>query len=97
MTEHLVILMRRSETISLKDAVARYGMSDRRLRDLCSKHRISRQPSPGSPLTISGPALEMVMHGDLEALELLRDGNRAHPRVKRYFDHLGIPVTSTTL
>lgn len=31
-------------------------------------------------------------HGDVVALELLRGGKRGHPRVSRYFDHLGIPT-----
>jgi hypothetical protein len=56
----------------------------------CKEFGIGRQAKPGAPLDISAPALEMVIHGDVAALELLREGKRIHPRVKRYFDHLGI-------
>ncbi len=86
----LPVLMRRSDIIPLRAAIAQSGKSDRTLRDWCKRYGIGRQMNPGSPLEISGPALEMVLHGDFEALELLRNGARLDPRVVRYFDHLGI-------
>ncbi|MHC2457689.1 hypothetical protein ACVMIX_004330 [Rhizobium leguminosarum] len=86
------ILMRRGDIITLKEAVHRTGKSDRTLRSWCKLFGISRQANGGAPIEISAPALEMVMHGDMEALELLRSGNRHHPRVRRFFDHLGLSV-----
>ncbi|MBB3747444.1 hypothetical protein FHX10_007001 [Rhizobium sp. BK591] len=86
------ILMHRSDIITLKEAVHRTGKSDRTLRTWCKLFGISRQTNSGAPIEISAPALEMVMHGDVEALELLRSGNRHHPRVRRFFDHLGLSV-----
>ena len=84
------ILMRRSDVISLKEAVYRTGKSDKTIRNWCKEFCIARQSSPSAPVEISAPALEMVIHGDIEALELLRRGERLHPRVKRFFDHLGL-------
>ncbi|MGO6898748.1 hypothetical protein ACCT15_35630 [Rhizobium ruizarguesonis] len=86
------ILMHRSDIITLKEAVHRTGKSDRTLRSWCKLFGISRQASSGAPIEISAPALEMVMHGDMEALELLRRGDRHHPRVRRFFEHLGLSL-----
>lgn len=84
------ILMRRDEVINLKMAVHVTGRSEKTIRHWCRDFAIGVQPCPGSPLEISAPALEMVRHGDIVALELLRCGKRNHPRVKRVFDHLGL-------
>ncbi|MGR9169591.1 hypothetical protein [Rhizobium sp. KDH_Rht_773_N] len=86
------ILMRRSDIIALKQAVDRSGKSERTIRNWCRVYGIGRQSSPGAPLEISAPALEMVLHGDFEALEMLRNGDRNGQPVKRYFDHLGLPA-----
>lgn len=90
MDTNLPILMRKCDIIGLKLAVHRSGKSGRTIRNWCRVHGIGRQSSPGAPLEVSAPALEMVLHGDMEALELLRGGNRDHLRVRHYFDHLGI-------
>ncbi len=92
MSDAFPILMHRTDIINLKEAVARTGKSDRTLREWCHVYGIGRQSMRGAPLEISAPALEMVMHGDLEALELMRNGDRRHERVKRFFDHLGLQV-----
>ncbi|WP_313522257.1 hypothetical protein [Shinella sp.] len=84
------ILMRRDEIINLKTAMHNTGKTDKTLRDLCKEFGIARQTKPRAPLEISAPALEMVIHGDIAALELLREGKREHPRVRRVFEHLGI-------
>lgn len=84
------ILMHSAEVIPMAEAVRRYGKTDKTLRKICKDHAIARQTSPRAPLEISAPALEMVMHGDMEALELLRDGDRLNPRVSRIFRHLGL-------
>lgn len=86
------ILMRRDEIINIKTAVHVTGRSDKTIRTWCHEFGIGVQPCPGAPLEISAPALEMVRHGDIAALELLREGKREHPRVKRVFEHLGIPT-----
>ncbi|ARQ08604.1 hypothetical protein NXC12_CH00513 [Rhizobium etli] len=85
------ILMRRPDIVALKTAVDRTGKSERTIRNWCRMHGIARQTAPGAPLEISAPALEMVLHGDFEALEMLRAGDRNSPEVRRYFDHLGLP------
>lgn len=84
------ILMRRDEVINLKMAVHVTGRSEKTIRHWCRDFAIGVQPCPGSPLEISAPALEMVRHGDIIALDLLRRGERNHPRVRRVFDHLGL-------
>lgn len=84
------ILMRRDEIIGLKVAAHRARRTAKVTTKLCKEFRICRQVVPGAPLEISAPALEMVLHDDIEALELFRMGNRRHPRVKMYFDHLGL-------
>lgn len=88
-----IVFMRRSEVISLKEAVRRYGGSDKTIRKYCLEYGISSQPVPNAPLRISAPGLHMVMHGQWEALELLRSGDRTTPVVRRIFDDLGIPAT----
>lgn len=84
--------MHPAEVTSLKEAAFRSGKSVRTVAGWCRKYGIGRQSSDSAPFEISAPALEMVLHGDMAALELLRDGDRQHPRVKRYFDHLGMPL-----
>ncbi|TBY52965.1 hypothetical protein E0H46_38595 [Rhizobium leguminosarum bv. viciae] len=85
------ILMRKDEIINLKTAVHVTGRSERTIRNWCREFGIGVQPCPGAPLEISAPALEMVRHGDIAALELLREGERHHRRVRKYFEHIGIP------
>ncbi|EUB95589.1 hypothetical protein PMI07_002077 [Rhizobium sp. CF080] len=85
------ILMRKDEIINLKTAVHVTGRSEKTIRNWCKEFGIGVQPCPGAPLEISAPALEMVRHGDVAALELLREGKRNHPRVRRVFEHLGLP------
>ncbi|WP_244427736.1 hypothetical protein [Sinorhizobium fredii] len=84
------ILMRRDDIICLKQACHLTARTEKTIRGWCKQYGIGSQPCPGAPLEISAPALEMVRRGDIAALELLREGRRDHPRVKRYFDHLGI-------
>jgi hypothetical protein len=84
------ILMRPDEVINLKMAMHRLGKTDKITRKICKEFAICRQATPGGPIEVSLPALEMVAHGDIHALELLREGRRDHPRVARYFDFLGL-------
>lgn len=84
------ILMNRSEVIDMAEAVRRTGRSSKTITTYCRKHGIGRQSGAGVPIEISAPALELVMHGLWEELELLRGGNRTDPRVRRIYDKLGI-------
>ncbi|MCQ1778247.1 hypothetical protein NOJ05_13650 [Neorhizobium galegae] len=85
------ILMKPDEIICLKEAAHRARRTEKTTSGMCKEFRIYRQTMPCAPLEISAPALEMVLHGDVEALELFRLGKRHHPRVKIYFEHLGLP------
>lgn len=85
------ILMRPDEVICLAEAAHRLRRTDKIARKVCREFRISRQIYPGAPIDVSAPALEMVIHNDHVALELLRNGERHHPRVRLYFDLLGLP------
>ncbi|PWE55594.1 hypothetical protein DEM27_15455 [Metarhizobium album] len=84
------ILMEPDDIISVKEAMFRADLDHKAVRRLCKMHAIARQTGRSAPLQISGPAFEMVISGDMVALELLRANRRDHPRVQRYFDHLGI-------
>jgi hypothetical protein len=84
------ILMKDGEAIPLAKAVHRLGRTDKTTREICKQYGISRQLRPGGPIEVSIPGLEMVKHGDIAALELLRQGKRDDPRVTRYMDFIGL-------
>lgn len=83
----LPVLMLIDDIIDIKEAMRRSGRCDRTIRDWCRLHGIGRKPSKVGRWQISGPALEALMHGDFEALERLRRGERDSPRVKRYIEN----------
>lgn len=86
------VLMRPDDICDIKFA-AHYSRRDSKtIRRWCKKHGIGRQSGPRAPIEISRVALEMVLQGDWEALELLRYGKRTHPDVILYFDHIGVPA-----
>lgn len=85
------ILMRPDEVINLGRAAHMTGKSPDTLRRWHQKYRIARQAGPNAPLEFSAIAVEMVHHGDFEALELLRGGQRSDPAVQRYIEYLGLP------
>lgn len=82
------VLMHAAEVIDVKTAAAIARRSDKSIRRLCDAHGLARQTKPGAPLEISRVGLEMALHGDLDAIELLRAGRRSDPAVRRYLDHL---------
>jgi hypothetical protein len=86
------IICKPDDVINVKRAAAVTGLSEKTVRRYFKRYRLGRQVSNNSPLGISLPALQMVVHGDFEALEHLRAGNRHHALVARYFDMLGIPI-----
>lgn len=65
---------------------------DRTVRRYFKRYKLGAQSVGNAPIYVSYPGFYMVLHGDFEALELLRDGHRDHPRVRRYFDELGVPA-----
>ena len=85
------ILMRSDETLCIKQAMDYAGKSDKTIRRWIKGYRIGRQSIDGGPYDVSVLALEMAMHGDFTALEILRAGHRSAPEVRRYLDFLGLP------
>lgn len=86
------IIIRKGECIGMKEAEDLSGASGKSIARYCKAFGIGAHAHGGGPWRISAPALVMVIHGDIQALELLRSGKREHPRVTRYFNELGIPV-----
>ncbi len=72
------------QVFSLKQAAFVSGWSYRVVRNLCHKHRISQQAGPCTGIRVHATAFLMAIHGDSEALELLRGGEHGHPTVVRY-------------
>lgn len=83
------ILVRRDEAINVGEAMRLTGLSDKHVRRLFEQYKLGAKTDKNGPLRISGPAMLMAFHGDLVALELLRDGRRDHPLVARYYRELG--------
>ena len=92
MTAVQTVLMRRDECLDIKRAADHAGKCDRTIRRWIKQHGIGRQSVDGGPYDVSLPALEMVIHGDLKALEMLRTGRRSEPSVRRYLEFLGLPM-----
>jgi len=86
------ILSRRDELVSVPEAADHAGRSDKTVKAWCRQHGIGHRSGPGGSYRVHVVGLEMVLHGDLEALELLRQGDRTCERVARYYDHLGVPA-----
>lgn len=86
------LIVKADDVILMKRAIDRTGLSDKTIRRHFDRYRLGAKAGKNSPLHISLPGLVMVAHGDFQALELLRDGQRGHPRVARYLQDLGIPV-----
>jgi hypothetical protein len=88
MSPHLPIVGPPHEWFALKGAIHYSGRTDRTLRTWVKIHGIGRQSGKNARIEISKVALEMVLFGDFDALELLRAGKRSHPRVRHYLDRL---------
>lgn len=86
------VIIRRGEAMLVKDAMTRAEKDRKTVIDLVRRHRIGRQLSPTGPIEIHRAAFEMALAGDEVALDLLRSGDRADPRVARYFIEAGIPM-----
>ncbi|CUX31916.1 hypothetical protein [Agrobacterium genomosp. 13] len=83
--------MAEAEIISLKEARRRSGKDIKTIKRWCISHGIGRRPGNSGPWQISGPALEMYLNGDMEAIEILRMNDRLHPRLIKHFSRLGLP------
>lgn len=86
------VLMRRDEIIGVKKAAHEAARNEKTIREYAKRYGIGRQTGPNSLLEISIPALNMVLQGDFEALEQLRNGNRSHPDVVRHLNFAGIAI-----
>ncbi|MCO6050636.1 hypothetical protein NGM99_12670 [Mesorhizobium sp. RP14(2022)] len=86
------ILSLPDEITNLDRAAHQIGRSKDTVRRWCHLYGIAHQPTPGSPLEINRLALEMARYGDVRAIELLREGRRDAPEVKRYAEHIGLPT-----
>lgn len=84
----LPVLMRDGEIIGLKEAVDRAKRSPKTIARWYRQGGIGRQSEPSAPWQISAVALEAKQYGDDEALDDLRRGDFASPRVQRYVEHL---------
>lgn len=91
MTAALPILIRPGEGLDISAAAKHSGRSDKCVRRWIRDHAIACRSLDRGPWVVSAVALEMVMHGDQKALELLREGQRSAPEVQRYVDFLGLP------
>ncbi|WP_378944416.1 hypothetical protein [Mesorhizobium sp. ANAO-SY3R2] len=89
---HRVILSRPGETLRIEQAAHHATRNTKTIRRWCFLYGIGRQAGPNAPLEIHRVALDMVLHGDFDALELLRQGRRDHEDVARYFDLAGLPI-----
>ena len=68
-----------------------YRLTEDTLRRLVKQFHLANQTMAGAPLRISAVGLAMVLDGDQNALDLLRQDVRDDPDVVRYFVRLGIP------
>ena len=82
------VLMLPEEIIGMKQAEYLTGRDARTLRKWCVRNAIGHQMQANSPWVICGPALVLLMHGDLAGLQAMRLGDRDDSRVRRAIDHL---------
>jgi hypothetical protein len=78
------------EAIGIAEAARRAGQAERTLREWCPLHKIGRKIA--GRWKISGPALDMLLEGDGEALKAYLSGDRHTHLVRSYFERRGIPL-----
>jgi hypothetical protein len=87
------LLFGRDECINLKRAAAYANRSEKTVRRWVDEFGIGRHAGgPTGRIEVNALALAMLVHGDIPALNRLKSGDRQHPDVRRYADHLGIAV-----
>lgn len=84
------LLFSSDEAVGLKEAAFIARRSVDTVRRWYDEHGIGRQAGPGAPIEISVVALQMVLHGDFGALDLLKAGDRSNPRVRQYIEFVGL-------
>lgn len=85
-----MLLIPRDEVLTVR-AAARYARrSEAQIRRWCKRYPISRQAGRNAPIEVSRLALEMVLHGDMEALEELVSAGRDAPAVQQYMRAPGL-------
>ena len=84
------LLIPRDDVLTIGAAARHARRSEVQIRRWCRQYPISRQVSRNSPIEVSKLALEMVLHGDFEALEQLHAAGREAPAVRRYMLALGL-------
>ncbi|WP_051429700.1 hypothetical protein [Mesorhizobium loti] len=83
--------MRRDEICSVSQAAYIAKRTEKTIRGWVKRYGIGRQATKGAPIEISRVALLMVLQGELETLEILRNGYRSHPDVLRFIREVGVP------
>jgi hypothetical protein len=87
---HTLIPFAVVECLSIGEAAAIAGKSERTLRNWCVEHGIGRSVAGGA-WAVSRVALQMVLEGDLDGLSAYHDGARAqYEPVARYYRRLGL-------
>ncbi|WP_427026555.1 hypothetical protein ACP4J4_20270 (plasmid) [Aureimonas ureilytica] len=81
-----------SEAFELKEIMRRTGgrVSESTLRRWNAKYGISRQAGRNAKHEFSIVAVVILQHGDIDALELLREWKRTDPRLAPYFHASGV-------
>jgi hypothetical protein len=79
------------EGISLKEAAARAGKSERTLRNWCVQHGPGRHVG-GGVWVVSKVALAVFLDGGRRALASYLAGDRSSSLVKEYFGRLGVSL-----
>ena len=86
--DDLPLLFLPDEVMTFKQAVAYTGWDPKTVRKFVERFGIMRRA--GGRIEVNRLGLEMALHGDTVALQLLRAGERRHPHVARYSRHCGL-------
>jgi hypothetical protein len=78
------------EVMTVADAAAHAGRTEKTIRRWISEFGIARQTVRNSPHQVSRLALEMVLHSDWPALDALKAGDREHRLVIWYRQFAGL-------
>jgi hypothetical protein len=79
----------REEAISIKEAAAIAGKSERTLYEWCKRHGLGRRVGSGT-WWVSKVALAMFLDDDMIALAAYQAGDRTSDLVSLYFDRFGL-------
>ena len=82
-----------AEAISITEAAARAGKSDRTIRNWCLDHHIGRKIA--GQWAVSAVALDMLLGGDDDGLQAYLAGDRSTAHVASYYAARSIPLPLT--